>query len=200
MDAETFGHHIKGWEREFLDATYHLLIHEESSGPKGVQMAFPSDLVRNFPSGGLIEPYASSWSTSPDDLAKHNPFPLWKAPGNTLHAMQWELADHCIYLESAARQFSSSPVARKFSRLASERLEPALHSCQFWWASRRPMWDFTMILRGFLILTEVSLDAAHALHLTSLPADVAQEVRWRGAAANELRARIERDLKESPES
>ncbi|MCL6646624.1 MAG: hypothetical protein K6U88_16990 [Dehalococcoidia bacterium] len=58
MDAETYGHHIRDWEREFLGATLELL----AANGSGVQMVFPSELLELFPDGPVIEPYASSWS------------------------------------------------------------------------------------------------------------------------------------------
>lgn len=194
MDAETFGHHIAGWESEFLDATLGLLGHQGRRGPHRVQMAFPSTVVDQFPAGDLIEPLASSWSTSEQDIEFGDPYPLWKSPANELHARQWEYVDHCLYLVRVARAHAESKDAAKFAAIAAERLEPALHSCQFWWASRRPMWDFTMVHRGFMLLSEVALNAAHAIALGNAPEAVKQESRWRVAAANELRFAIEKAL------
>jgi alpha-amylase/alpha-mannosidase (GH57 family) len=194
MDAETFGHHIAGWENEFLDETLGLLTHQGRRGAHRVQMAFPSTVVDQFPAGEVIQPLPSSWSTSEQDIESGDPYPLWKSPGNHLHAMQWEYVDHCMYLEGVARQYAREKEAATHAAIASERLEPALHSCQFWWASRRPMWDFTMVHRGFMLLSEVELNAAHAIALGDAPEEVKQESRWRVAAANELRFAIENAL------
>ena len=163
MDAETFGHHIAHWERKFLGRTFGLLDEQQRNGSQTVQMVLPSELLSLYPSGGPMEPHRSSWSTSNEDLAAHNPFPLWRAPGNALHALQWEYVEHCLALVGTAKKHAGSAEARKFATIASERLEPALHSCQFWWASRRPMWDVTMIHRGFLLLSEVALNASRSI-------------------------------------
>ncbi len=194
MDAETFGHHIAGWETEFLDETIGLLTHQGRRGSHRVQMVFPSTVVDQFPAGDVIEPLPSSWSTSEQDIEYGDPFPLWKSPGNDLHAKQWEYVDHCLNLEQVARTFARGEESRTYATIAAERLEPALHSCQFWWASRRPMWDFTMVHRGFMLLSEVALNAAHAIALGEAPEHLKQESRWRVAAANELRFAIEKAL------
>ena len=190
MDAETYGHHIRDWEREFLGATLELL----AANGSGVQMVFPSELLELFPDGPVIEPYASSWSTSRDDLAAHNPFPLWKSPGNRLHELQWEYVDHCLDLVAVARRYATTPEAKEFAAAAYERLGPALHSCQFWWASRRPMWSIPMIYRGFLLLNQVATYAAHAVAVGDASEPVKREARWRLAAANETRLELEREL------
>lgn len=194
MDAETFGHHITAWEREFLAEIFTLLTPDHRRGAHHVQMALPSELVDMFPAGETIEPFQSSWSTSNDDLAAHDPFPLWKAPGNRMHALQWEYVEHCLSLVTTAKRHASNTEARKFAAIAGERLEPALHSCQFWWASRRPMWDVTMIHRGFLLLNEAAINASRSIAFGSANANTKREARWRMAAANETRIAIEHEL------
>lgn len=197
MDAETFGHHIADWECEFLAASFEILAAQPKTGKPPVQLVTPSEIVDRFPRGDTVEPHASSWSTTPQDLTENNPYPLWKAPGNDFHSRQWEYVDHCLHLQDMATQHASSPDSQKFAAIAARRLEPALHSCQFWWASKRPMWDFTMIYRGFALLNEVAMNATRSIATGAAPDDVRQEARWRLAAANQLRAEIERDLIET---
>lgn len=194
MDAETYGHHIRDWEREFLGATLDLLAAEAQGKAPRVRMVLPSELLELFPDGPVVEPHASSWSTSLDDLAAHNPFPLWKSPGNRIHELQWEYVDHCLDLVAVARRYATTPEAKEFAAAAYERLGPALHSCQFWWASRRPMWSIPMIYRGFLLLNQVATYAAHAIAVGDASEPVKREARWRLAAANEARVELEREL------
>jgi len=196
MDAETFGHHITAWERDFLAGTFGLLEQQRRRGANRVQMVFPSEIVARYPAGDVIDPHPSSWSTHEGDLLANNPFPLWKSPGNPLHTMQWEYVDHCLALLAVAKEHASTAEAQKFAAIAEERLAPALHSCQFWWASKRPMWDVTMVHRGFLLLSAVLLNASRALTFGDAGEDVKREARWRMAAANELRLGIERELRE----
>jgi len=194
MDAETFGHHIKGWERDFLGAALTILQGQHRRGANRVQMVLPSELLDFYPPGDAVVPHSSSWSTSNQDLAEHNPFPLWQAPANEVHQLQWEFVDLCVRLTSVARRHAHTPESRKFSTMAQERLEPALHSCQFWWASRRPMWDITMVNRGLQLLAEVQLDASRSIAAGGAPEAVKRESEWHAAAATELRSRIERHL------
>ncbi|MBA4179109.1 MAG: hypothetical protein C0506_00830 [Anaerolinea sp.] len=198
MDAETYGHHIHGWEREFLAATFDLM-NAQPAKPSDrqhshVSMVLPSELLDLFPAGPVIEPLPSSWSTTRDDIAAHNPYPLWHSPGNRLHELQWEYVDHCIDLLAVSQRYADSDVSRQFACLAAEKFQPALHSCQFWWASRRPMWDVPMVHRGFQLLNEVALYASKSIGEGSASERVKQEARWRMAAATEARAQIEREL------
>jgi hypothetical protein len=196
MDAETFGHHIAGWERDFLGGTLTLMEQSHRRAANRVQMICPSEVVERFPAGDVIEPHPSSWSTSNDDLDAGNPFPLWKTPGHRLHELQWSYVDHCLDLANAARRHASSPEAKKFALMATDRLQPALHSCQFWWASKRPMWDVSMVHRGFLLLNEVLLDSSRAIAFGSAGERVKEEATWRVAAANETRLAIEAELRQ----
>jgi alpha-amylase/alpha-mannosidase (GH57 family) len=197
MDAETFGHHIEGWEREFLASTYETLASAQSGGrgqASAVRMVQPTELLTLFPAGPIIEPFSSSWSTTRDDIAAHNPYPLWNAPGNRIHALQWEYVDHCHELLAIGRRYAHSPESHRLAEYADRRFQPALHSCQFWWGSRRPMWDVTMIQRGLALLNETLLHAAKSVLAGAASERVKREARWRVSAANEARAELERAL------
>lgn len=195
MDAETFGHHITDWERDFLSATIALLSHQGRRAAHRVRMVLPSELLSLYPEGDTIEPHPSSWSTSNDDLGAQNPFPLWKSPGNRLHDLQWAYVDHCLAVIALAKRHANGAEAKKFAILAEQRLQPALHSCQFWWASKRPMWDVPMVHRGFLLLNEVLLAAGRAVQFGAAPMQQKEEAGWRIAAANEIRSAIESELR-----
>lgn len=190
MDAETYGHHLKGWEEEFLATTLELMARPKAP----VRPVLPSEVVGSFPAGPSITPRASSWSTSEQDIAENNPYPLWKAPGNPVHEIQWDYVDHCVDLLGIARRHAHNKEARKYAAMSEERLQPALHSCQFWWASRRPMWNITMIHRGALLLSEALLYAAKSVACGSAPATVKKEVEWRLSAANDTRRLLDREL------
>ncbi|MEO6398610.1 MAG: hypothetical protein ABIP13_09105 [Tepidiformaceae bacterium] len=197
MDAETYGHHIRGWEREFLAATYELIGSQTVDlrpAHSRVEVVMPSALVDLFPAGSTVSPLASSWSTSREDISGENPYPLWKSPGNAVHELQWQYVDHALGLVDVAQRGASNESARKFAQIADEKMQPALHSCQFWWASRRPMWDVPMVHRGLLLLSEVILFASKSIGEGRCPASVKQEAAWRLAAANETRGALEREL------
>jgi predicted glycosyl hydrolase (DUF1957 family) len=198
MDAETYGHHLSGWENEFLGATLTAIAAQPKKWPdahtSAVHMVLPSDLLRLIPDGAILEPLDSSWSTSHEDMAKHNPYPLWNSPDNAIHKAQWEYVELCNELLAVAHRYAHTDEARKYADLASEKLQPALHSCQFWWASKRPIWDVTMIHRGFLLLNEVAVYASKAVYLGGASDRVKRDAHWRLAAANEVRAQLEREL------
>ena len=157
----------------------------------------PSELLGRFPDADIIEPYLSSWSTSQDDIAARNPYPLWQAPGNDVHRLQWEYVDHCVALLALARRYAKSDEAKKFADLADHQFQPALHSCQFWWASRRPMWDVPMVHRGFQLLNAVLLNSWKAVELGEASPRVKQEASWRVAAARDIQRELERLLFEA---
>ena len=190
MDAETFGHHIREWERLFLAHVYAQLESEpaverveiaqsvnlaqqhravldstaEGLGPN-LRVVTVSDLIDQFPSGTPVTPKASSWSTSGEDLARGTPYPLWNARGNDVHQLLWRHLRVCMDLVEAAGQIAVQAEAKRYADIARGLLDRALHSCQFWWASRRPMWDINMIERGLAEQRAVVLNAAKAIKM-----------------------------------
>ncbi|MEK7874213.1 MAG: hypothetical protein AAB502_10200 [Chloroflexota bacterium] len=191
MDAETFGHHHKGWERLFLGEAYSALADglARDEAP-AVRPATLSEIVDSFPRGAPVEPHPSSWSTSRDDLAAHAPYPLWKAPYNDIHRLQWEHTDICIQLVKRAEGLASDETSKRFAALARGFLDPALHSCQFWWASKRAGWDINMVHRGLLEQEEVILNACKAIECSSGAESVRREAYYLVAASRDLRAQI----------
>ncbi len=200
MDGETFGHHIKGWEAKFLDAAYSRLEEEKLHGHERIRMVQPGELISLVPMGEPLVPRASSWSTTVDDIHQNNPYPLWNAPGNELHAAQWRYVGHVVALTELACKAACTDESREAAKFADERLQPALHSCQFWWASRRPWWSPVMIYRGLLLLQETLFHAARAIELSCADDGQKEVVRWRVASANESRSKIERMLFLEPTS
>ena len=193
MDAETFGHHIREWERLFLAHVYAQFddepaagedVHLEQSvnlaeqhrrvldstaeglGPN-LRVVTVSELVDQFPAGTPVTPKASSWSTSSDDLARATPYPLWNSAGNDVHQLLWRHLRVCMDLVDVAGRTAVQPEAKRYADIARGLLDRALHSCQFWWASRRPMWDINMIERGLAEQRAVVLNAAKAVSVAT---------------------------------
>ena len=188
MDAETFGHHLRDWERLFLAHVYAQFDNEprtaapdvkqsvslasqhrhilEVPAPRGreLRVVTASDILDLFPAGAATAPRASSWSSSAEDLARGVPYPLWQDPGNSVHRLLWQHLRLCIELVEIANRIKSTD-ARRYADIARGLLDQALHSCQFWWASRRPMWDLNMIERGLAEQRAVALNAMKAVAL-----------------------------------
>lgn len=220
MDAETFGHHHREWERLFLAHVYaqldaeppaegaaepgdgvnlaeqhrHLLA---SSAPGlGPELAVTtvSDLAARFPKGHCVSPKASSWSTSGADLEAGLPYPLWDDPHNRVHACLWRHLRLGIELVEIAGRVTRTSEARRHADIARGLLDRALHSCQFWWASRRPMWDINMIERGLAEQAAVMLNVARAVRLAGVDAETRRAVNDRLVVAEDLGRRIRERL------
>ena len=73
-------------------------------------------------------------------------------------------------------------------------LDPALLSCQFWWASRRPHWDINMISRGMAQQGEVVLNAFRSINLSGAAEEVKRESYYRVVAARDIRAKLRDQL------
>lgn len=214
MDAETFGHHIQHWEELFLaevyeaiestTATYqamqrpkvlaeqHKQLFEFSKDgeSKRIEVVTISQLRELFPQGPEIKPRPSSWSTSLEDIKAGNYYPLWNDANNPVHQMQWEHIQVCQELVNKAMEVADNPSSRRFADIARGLLDPAFHSCQFWWASKRPWWDIAMVARGQEHQREVVLNAYRAIWTSNCPQMVKREYYYRVLASRELSHRI----------
>lgn len=144
MDLENLGHHRPG-----LDRYWQTLI----ENPRVTTMTV-SDLLQRLASSQplRITPRAASWATQPDDLSMDAPYPLWKNPNNPIHHLQWQLTA-VLLQEAGTSMYADVPAV-------CERIDRALASDQYWWASATPWWDVAIIRRGAGDL----LSAIRALH------------------------------------
>lgn len=197
MDGETFGHHLPGWEEAFLARGFRLV--EQSEPASEVMSTAPADRINVVTISSLLDrfprtpgplPRPSSWSTTGDDLAAGNAFPLWKDPGNRIHQLQWTLTDLALDLTYRAETLGDSEPSRRYARIARDQMDRALHSCQYWWASRRPMWDVNMVHRGLLEQQAAVLNAMLAIRQSNAPESVRAEATYRFVAAREIANRI----------
>lgn len=197
MDGETFGHHVPGWEEQFLARVFEMVGQSARGGDDGttkvaeqIQVVTIGQLLDRFPRKATPMPRASSWSTSGEDLASSNPFPLWKDPGNRVHLLQWQLTDLVLDLAQRAEELSDNDASRRFARIARIQTDRALHSCQYWWASRRPMWDVNMIHRGLLAQQEALLNAVRSIRSSNAPETSRADATYRFVAARDVASRI----------
>ena len=220
MDAETFGHHHRDWERLFLAHVYAQLDAEPPAGHAGddrvavnlaeqhrnllassapglgpeLAVTTVSDVVTRFPHGRCVSPKASSWSTSGADLEAGVPYPLWDDPRNRVHALLWRHLRLGIELVEIVVRVTHPSDAHRHADIARGLLDRALHSCQFWWASRRPMWDINMIERGLAEQAAVMLNVARAVRLAGMDAETRRAVNDRLVVAEDLGRRIRERL------
>jgi predicted glycosyl hydrolase (DUF1957 family) len=191
MDAETFGHHHRGLEEEFLAEAFRLAREPRNDDADDeIRICTVSDLLAKFPDGPAIAPKASSWSTTREDLEAGNAYPLWKDPGNYVHRLQWEVTQISADLVREAETLADNETSRHFARNARAFLDRALHSCQFWWASGRPMWEINMINRGLAEQQEAILNATRAIRSSGAPEAERQNALYRSIAARDRANRI----------
>lgn len=212
MDAETFGHHIQHWDKLFLSQAYETIVpgsvaamreqlplagqHRKlfemgkAQGAAEIRTVRISQLLDIFPQGEKLNPRPSSWSTSLDDINLQNYYPLWKDRNNPVHNMQWEHLDITIELAHKALQLADNPSSLEFANIARNALDPALHSCQFWWASKKPMWDINMIYRGLTLQREVLLNAYKSISLSGCSREIKKECYYKVVAGRHIYTQI----------
>ncbi|MBN2097856.1 MAG: hypothetical protein JW714_05215 [Candidatus Omnitrophica bacterium] len=189
MDAETFGHHIQNWEELFLAKVL------ESKQINQIKLVTISELLKKFPVKDAPAPMPSSWSSTKEDIQKKNYYPLWKDKNNPVHPLQWEHLNICFELLEEALKSEAKEESRRFTKIARELLDQAVHSCQFWWANQtRGMWDINMINQGLVLQEEVMLNAYKAITLSDLPEALKKksyrQVAAARDAANKIRDRL----------
>jgi len=213
MDAETFGHHIQGWERTFLAKVYdelepttepleelkqakvlagqHASFLTNGEAAAKVQMVTISQLLDLFPQGQTIEPRPSSWSTTADDVATGNYYPLWQDKKNEVHRLQWEHLRICIELVNKALECADNEESRRSAAIARGLLDRAEHSCQMWWASKHPMWDINLIHMGLLDQLRTVVNAYRAINKSGASEETKREYYYRTVAARDIRNKLE---------
>jgi len=213
MDAETYGHHIQGWERTFLARVYeelepptepleeakqakalagqHAALLTNNEAAAKIQMVTVSQLIDLFPQGQTIEPKPSSWSTTADDMKAGNYYPLWQDKKNEVHRLQWEHLSICIELVSEALQCADNEESRHSAAIARGLLDRAEHSCQMWWASNRPMWDINLIHMGLLDQLRTVVNAYRAINKSGASKETKREYYYRTVAARDIRNKLE---------
>ncbi|TFF95737.1 MAG: hypothetical protein EU544_02145 [Promethearchaeota archaeon] len=160
MDGETFGHHVPHAIRDFLIPLFDAIPHRDD-----IKICAISEIIERFPQGTEQKPRASSWSTMPYDLAHDVPFPLWQDPENTIHFEQHRFFMYALTLVHLAYKYRESmdDERKRIFDTARNLLDRGIHSCQQWWASKRPWYSPEMILRGLNEVLMASIDAKRSV-------------------------------------
>lgn len=217
MDAETFGHHIHNWEKLFLAEVYekiedthfhryndikqradlvetHKKVAEEGKEAE-VEVVTISELLKKMPVKDSKAPKASSWSTSKEDLAKRNYYPLWKGRGNAIHSLQWEHVKICFDVLKEALKLQDNEESKRYYDIARALLDGAIHSCQFWWANKdRGMWDINLVNKGLLLQEEVIVNAYKSIRLSKANEEVKNRFYYKVVASRDLASKIRDQL------
>ena len=149
MDAETFGHHRPGLEKMLFD------IFEASE----FEFVKISDIPEYYHECEEVIPVQSTWASSPDDIKAGIQFLSWRDPVNIIHKFQWG------FLNFTLDEFYKVDVSLPAYDILREKMDKAMSSDHFWWASAKPWWSLEMIEIGAWMLLDV---------LKSLP-DISKE-------------------------
>ncbi len=162
MDSETFGHHIKKFERTFLSKTIELI-----NDQKDIKIEFISNLSKFFPiSEEKIIPKDSSWSTTYDDMKASIPYPLWDHPDNSIHKLYWKIMRSLNNLMSLIGNLDSTQdwEVENYCNTARWFYDRGICSDSTWWGNpNRGTWSPNLIYKGIELLMRSALNAQLAL-------------------------------------
>jgi len=176
-----------------------LLQSQEAAEGKDIGVVTISQLLDIFPRGSTIEPVPSSWSTSKEDIEAGNPYPLWKDSNNAIHRLQWWHLQIALELVSKAVSVAHSEPVKRYSDIARALMDASLHSCQFWWANRKPMWDINLIDRGLEQQRQVIVNAYKAISMSDCSGEEKTEFYYRVVAARDIRNKVADKIFMTPE-
>ncbi|MBD3196007.1 MAG: hypothetical protein GF317_13195 [Candidatus Lokiarchaeota archaeon] len=173
MDGETFGHHVKHAINNFLIPLFDALPHRND-----IKLCTISEIIERFPVGQKQVPRDSSWSTMPYDIANDIPFPLWFDKNNQIHIEQHKFFMYSLTLVHLAHKFreSMSEENKRILDNARNLLDRGIHSCQQWWASKRPWYSPDMIMRGLNEVLMASVNAKRSIPQESPDIQAATEL------------------------
>lgn len=132
MDGETFGHHRPGLQ----DLLTELLLSTD------FKHVFFSELPNLFVKTGVVSPITSTWASTQNDIDHGIQFLTWRDPKNIVHSWLWEL----LYL--TMEHVNAFDVSDARIVIAREKLDQAIASDYFFWASGKPWWSLEMVEFG----------------------------------------------------
>lgn len=138
MDGETFGHHRPGLEKMLFDVL---------DSPEA-ELITISQIPEIFKEIETVEPVDCTWASSQEDIENKTQFLSWSDPENIIHSWQWKLVN-LVYEE-----FSKMDKNHPRWSLVRKKMDMALASDHFFWASAKPWWSVEMIEDGAYRLLE----------------------------------------------
>ena len=132
MDGETFGHHRPGLEKMLFDVF---------AAPE-FELIKISDISGYYTEAKEILPVKSTWASSRKEIEENTQFLSWSDPENIIHQWQWKFTDLVLKEVSAMNKNHSRHA------LVRKKMDLALSSDHFWWASAKPWWSLEMIEVG----------------------------------------------------
>ncbi|MFH0961465.1 MAG: hypothetical protein V1820_02165 [archaeon] len=153
-DVETIGHHIRPY-RERLDE------YAGAFEASGIRPEHFSRILEEFPGRPELRTNPGSWSTTKEDIAAGNPFPLWDSPRNPVHSALKEAT--AVAIESVHRSAASRALAPEEYLSARDKLDRGLQSCKEWWANPPGQYSPANIRAGAGLLFGAIRDAGAAL-------------------------------------
>ncbi|KKT18762.1 MAG: hypothetical protein UW02_C0023G0011, partial [Candidatus Nomurabacteria bacterium GW2011_GWB1_43_7] len=155
MDAETFGHHRPGLEKMLFE----IFKTEE------FELIKISDVEKYYQGKKEVTPAKATWASSKLDIEKNIQFLSWNDPENIIHKWQWDLTK--LVLEEV---YGMDKNHARYE-LVRGKMDMALGSDHFWWASAKPWWSLEMIEYGAWSL----LDTLR--HIPDLKKEIVEEAR-----------------------
>ena len=173
MDGETFGWHIKNYEKAFLGKVLELILSNEENNDnilkleENIKVVFISELEKYFPiSNKKVKIRESSWSTNYDDILNKIPYPLWNHPDNNIHKYYWKIIKSLNKLMDLADRLDLTGKweVENYYNTARWFYDRGLHSCPLWWSnSLHGLWSPNLIYKGMELLVKAGLNAQMAL-------------------------------------
>jgi len=138
MDVETFGHHRPGLEKMLFDVL---------AAPE-FELIQISDIPKHYKDYEEVSPVKSTWASSVEDIKNDIQFLSWNDPENIIHKFQWD------FLNMVLGEFYKVSVDAPGYPILRDKIDAALASDSFWWASAKPWWSLEMIEVGAWRLLE----------------------------------------------
>ena len=142
MDGETFGHHRHGLDKLLL-AIY------SSDKYKLIKI---SEINNYFKKLVEISPIESTWASSENDIVSKTQLLSWQDPSNKIHKWQKEFVNWVL------PRVRSIGIKNPHYNELMNKMDIALGSDHFWWASAKPWWSLEMIELGAYRLLDIVND------------------------------------------